>query len=40
MYLNQRQVIHILPVTLKPDAMCQLNLRFHKTNVAAQSHHA
>jgi len=29
MYLNKRQVIHTLPVTMKPDAMCQLNLRFH-----------
>jgi hypothetical protein len=40
MYLNQRRVIHIPPVIMKPDAMCQLNLGFHKTNVAAQTHHA
>lgn len=40
MYLNQRQVIHTPPVTMKPDAMCQLNVRFHKTNTAVQPHQA
>jgi hypothetical protein len=40
MYLNERQVIHTPPVTMKPDAMCQLNLRFHETNVAAQTQQA
>jgi len=40
MYLNQRQVIHTPPVTMKPDAMCQLNVRFHKTNMAVQPHQA
>jgi len=40
MYLNQRQMIHTPPVTVKPDAMCQLKVCFHKTNVAAQPHQA
>jgi hypothetical protein len=40
MYLKERQVIHTPQVTMKPDAMCQLNLQFHKTNVAAQTHQA
>jgi hypothetical protein len=40
MYLNERQVIHTPPVTMKPDAMCQLNLRFHETIVAAQTQQA
>jgi len=36
MYLKQRQVIRTPPVTMKPDAVCQLNVLFYETNVAAQ----